>query len=121
MGCYGLLWVGYGLLWVANCFKPYLCKNQLIFFKGRIMPHRAARIKEKLQKEFSPNRLEIINESQRHRGHGGDDGSGESHFRIKIGSAIFANLSRIESHRLINDSLANEFQKGLHALAIEII
>ena len=85
------------------------------------MAQRAIRIKEKLQIDFSPSYLDVINESSQHSGHRGDDGSGESHFRIKITSDIFVNLSRVASHRLITTSLSDEFASGLHALSIEIL
>ena len=44
---------------------------------------------------FAPSRLEVINDSARHHGHAGDDGSGESHFTVVIESAAFAGQSRL--------------------------
>ena len=84
-------------------------------------------MEKKLSQAFSPERLSIINESHLHAGHhhvdGGHeavfDGSGETHFRIRIVSPAFAGKSRIERHRAVNDLLADEMKAGLHALAIE--
>jgi len=77
-------------------------------------------IKTKLEKAFSPQALEVINESHLHAGHQEHfDGTGETHFRIKITASQFASMSRIERHRAITDLLAHEFDTGLHALAIE--
>jgi len=84
-------------------------------------------IEEKLQREFSPERLSVINESHLHAGHHHEesghhskfDGSGETHFRVRLVSAAFAGKSRIERHRAVNELLADELRAGVHALAIE--
>jgi len=81
----------------------------------------------KLKAAFSPERLVIINESHLHAGHhhegsdhhGAFDGSGETHFRVRIVSPAFAGMSRIDRHRAVNDLLAEELKAGVHALAIE--
>jgi BolA protein len=81
----------------------------------------------KLNEAFSPERLSVINESHLHAGHhhieNGEeaefDGTGETHFRIRIVSSAFAGMSRIERHRAVNTLLAPELKAGLHALAIE--
>ena len=81
----------------------------------------------KLKAAFSPERLVIINESHLHAGHhhegsdhhGAFDGSGETHFRVRIVSPAFAGMSRIDRHRAVNELLAAELEAGVHALAIE--
>jgi BolA protein len=74
----------------------------------------------KLREKFSPERLEVINESHLHAGHQEHfDGSGETHFRIRIVSPYFSGMSRIARHRAINDLLAGELAAGVHALAVE--
>ncbi|WP_378948199.1 BolA family protein [Mesorhizobium sp. ANAO-SY3R2] len=86
-----------------------------------------ATIETKLNQAFSPERLLVINESHLHAGHhhveSGHhvtfDGTGETHFRIRIVSPAFAGMSRIDRHRAVNDALAAELKAGLHALAIE--
>jgi BolA protein len=77
-----------------------------------------------LNDSFHPDRLEIVNESHLHAGHHhGDgrpfDGTGETHFRVRIISAAFAGKSRLERHRAINAALAPVLEDGLHALAVE--
>ncbi|PSJ53185.1 BolA family protein [Kumtagia ephedrae] len=84
-------------------------------------------IEAKLTETFAPERLEVVNESHLHAGHhhvesghhATFDGTGETHFRIRIVSAAFAGKSRVERHRAVNDLLAPELKAGLHALAIE--
>ncbi|MCD1265550.1 BolA family protein [Shinella sumterensis] len=73
----------------------------------------------KLEAAFSPERLEVINESHLHAGHHGHDGEGETHMRVRIVSAAFAGMGRVARHRAINDLVTAEFEAGLHALAVE--
>lgn len=75
---------------------------------------------KKLQQAFQPERLEVINESHLHAGHqGGFDGSGETHFRVRIISSEFSAMTRVARHRAINDALAEELAGSVHALAVE--
>ena len=67
---------------------------------------------------FAPTRLEVINDSAKHHGHAGDDGSGESHFTVVIESAAFAGKSRLERQRMVNRSLGDIPGNRVHALAI---
>lgn len=67
---------------------------------------------------LNPTELEIIDESEQHRGHGGWREGGETHFRIHIRAPIFDGLPRLARHRHVNALLADEFLVGLHALAI---
>ena len=76
-------------------------------------------IREKLTAEFSPDALDVINDSHRHAGHAGSPGTGESHFTVAIVSAAFAGKSRLKRHRLVNTCLATELAGGVHALAIK--
>ncbi|ANY19963.1 transcriptional regulator BolA [Tsuneonella dongtanensis] len=67
---------------------------------------------------FSPTRLDVINDSAKHRGHMGDDGSGESHFTLVIESAAFAGQSRLQRQRMVNAALGDIPGQRVHALAI---
>ena len=78
------------------------------------------KIRDKLEAELRPTTLHIINESHLHAGHAGDDGSGESHFRIEIGSALFEGETRITQERLVYKALGDDMQK-IHALSVKII
>ena len=71
---------------------------------------------KKLEERFAPERLDVLDESHRHKGHAGARPDGEPHFRVKITSAEFDGLTRIERHRLINDCLAEELAGPIHAL-----
>lgn len=71
-----------------------------------------------LRGAFDPSRLEVINDSANHHGHGGDDGSGESHFTVVIESAAFEGRSRLERQRMVNGALGDIPGQRVHALAI---
>lgn len=88
---------------------------------GPIVPRIADQIEALLQAAFAPTRLEVINDSAKHRGHSGDDGSGESHFTIRIESAAFAGKSRLERQRLVNRALGDIPGNRVHALAIRAL
>jgi BolA protein len=75
-------------------------------------------ITEKLRKAFTPDSLRVEDESHLHAGHAGHRPGGETHFRIYIVSEAFRGKSRLERHRLINGTLADELAGGVHALAI---
>jgi BolA protein len=69
---------------------------------------------------LAPERLDVINESAQHHGHAGDDGSGESHWRIVIRAPSLDTLSRIARHRAIHAALGKDIIARIHALAIDI-
>ena len=78
----------------------------------------ANEISQLLTAAFAPTRLAVINDSARHHGHSGDDGSGKSHFTVEIESAAFAGLSRLERQRRVNRALGDIPGQRVHALAI---
>jgi BolA protein len=77
-------------------------------------------ITNKLREAFSPESLEVQDESHLHEGHAGHRPGGETHFRIYIVSQAFEGKSRIDRHRMINATLANELAGSVHALAIHV-
>jgi BolA protein len=80
---------------------------------------RIERMRTALEAAFSPVSLEILDESDRHAGHAGAVG-GETHFRVRMVSAAFTELSRVARQRAVMDALQSEFATGLHALALEL-
>ena len=78
----------------------------------------AQEITARLIAALDPTHLDVINESAHHAGHMGDDGSGESHFRVVVESRAFAGLSRVHRQRLVNRALADLLRDKVHALAI---
>ncbi len=76
-------------------------------------------ITARLTAALAPTRLVVLNESASHAGHMGDDGTGESHFRVEVESAAFAGLNRVARQRLVNQALADLLSERIHALAIK--
>lgn len=84
-------------------------------------------IETKLAEAFAPESLAVIDESHLHAGHHHSDsghhatfdGSGGTHFRVRLVSAAFTGKSRVERHRAINAILKDQLATGVHALAIE--
>ena len=78
-----------------------------------------AEIEAALTGAFAPRLLEVLNESHLHGGHAGDDGSGESHFRVTIRAAVFAPMGRVARHRAVHKALG-DLNTRVHALALDI-
>ncbi len=77
----------------------------------------AAEMRRRLE-SLNPTRLELIDDSEKHRGHGGYNPSGESHFTLLIESPAFEGKSRIERQRLVNKALGEMVGERVHALSI---
>lgn len=84
--------------------------------QGRI----AERIRAKLTAAFAPEALEVIDESEKHRGHGGWREGGETHFRVAMRAAAFDAMSRVERSRAVHAALDEELRGRVHALALEL-
>ena len=78
-----------------------------------------AEIRTALEAGLAPEQLEVINESHQHAGHAGDDGSGESHWRVVLSVPALEGESRIARHRAVHAALGPEIIGRIHALAIE--
>lgn len=65
-----------------------------------------------------PSRIELTDDSEQHRGHGGYNPAGESHFSLAIESAVFAGKNRVERQRLVYTALGDLMRERIHALSI---
>jgi BolA protein len=79
------------------------------------------RIAAKLTQGLRPTRLDIVDESDRHKGHAGAREGGETHYRVYIVSDSFAGKGRVQRHRIVYALLADEFAAGVHALALQTL
>lgn len=75
-------------------------------------------VRRKLNEAFSPSRLELTDDSDRHHGHAGHSGSGESHFNLRIEAQAFAGKARVMRQRMVMTVLAEELAGPIHALSI---
>jgi BolA protein len=90
-------------------------------FKGSTMTVSDT-IRAKLTAAFAPAVLDVADESARHAGHSGatrDDGShGETHFHVRIVSAAFEGVGRVERQRRVYAALDVELKGPVHALSL---
>ena len=78
----------------------------------------AAEMRRRLSSALSPAKLELVDDSEKHRGHGGYNPAGESHFSLLIESAAFTGKSRVERQRMVYAALGELMDERVHALAI---
>lgn len=78
----------------------------------------AAEMLRRLNSALSPTKVEFNDDSEQHRGHGGYNPAGESHFTLKIESAAFAGKSRVERQRMVYSALGDLMHERVHALSI---
>ena len=81
----------------------------------------AETMRSKLEAALSPERLEIVDDSESHRGHGGYREGGESHFNMEIVAGAFEGASRVARQRLVFDALAEELAGPVHALSLRCL
>ena len=80
----------------------------------------AAEITIRLTAALGPTHLQVIDDSEKHRGHGGyNPNGGESHFTVEIESPAFAGMNRVARQRAVNHALADLLEERVHALAIK--
>lgn len=85
-------------------------------------PITAAALEQTLRERLAPSFVQVLDESAAHAGHAGANGTGlGTHFRVRIAAPVFEGKSRIARHRLVYDSLQQFIDRGLHALAIELL
>ena len=77
-------------------------------------------IAARLQAALDPRELEVVDDSESHRGHAGYQDGGESHFNVRIRSEAFAGLSRVARHRAVHSALGPDLLTRIHALALDL-
>jgi len=79
----------------------------------------ASEMLRRLHSSLSPSRVELVDDSEQHRGHGGYNPAGESHFSLIIESPDFAGKSRVERQRMVYAALGELMKERVHALSIK--
>jgi BolA protein len=72
-----------------------------------------------LNSALSPTAIELVDESEQHRGHGGYNPAGESHFSLRIESPAFIGKNRLERQRMIYAAIGDLMRERVHALSIK--
>jgi len=78
----------------------------------------ATEMLQRLNSSLCPTSIELTDDSEQHRGHGGYNPAGESHFTLRIESAAFTSKSRVERQRMIYAALGDLMKERVHALSI---
>ena len=78
------------------------------------------RLHAKLTQAFAPDQLDVVDESEQHRGHAGWREGGETHFRVRMIAGAFTDQGRLARQRAVNKCLAEELSGPVHALAMEL-
>lgn len=79
----------------------------------------ASEMLRRLNQALAPTRVELVDQSELHRGHGGYNPAGESHFALEIESVAFAGISRVERQRMVYAALSELMRERVHALTIK--
>lgn len=82
--------------------------------------NRTQQIETRLREALAPRELTVIDDSESHRGHGGYQEGGESHFHVIIRAEAFAGQSRIARHRMVHKALGPELVAAIHALSMDL-
>lgn len=77
-------------------------------------------MRHRLVEAFAPTRLEVLDESEGHRGHGGWREGGGTHWRVVIGAPSLKAMSRLDRHRAIHAALGRDLIGRIHALALDV-
>ena len=78
----------------------------------------AAEMLRRLNSSLAPTRVDLVDDSEQHRGHGGHNPAGESHFTLRIESAAFEGKTRVQRQRMIYAALGELMESRVHALSI---
>ena len=78
-------------------------------------------IHNKLEREFRPVRLEVVDDSARHAGHAGSRPGGESHFNVTIVAEAFRGAAKVARQRMVYRALAEELSGPVHALSVKAL
>ena len=78
-------------------------------------------IEQKLMEALAPQRLKVVDDSEKHKGHAGYREGGETHFRVEVVSAAFAGQTRVARQRRVYEILAAELAEQVHALQLKTL
>lgn len=77
-------------------------------------------IEDRLRNAFAPRELEVVDDSESHRGHAGYPEGGESHFNVAIRTEQFKSMNRVARHRAVHAALGPELIARIHALSLDL-
>ena len=81
---------------------------------------RTTEIETRLREAFAPTDLQVIDDSESHRGHAGFQEGGESHFHVVMRSPAFEGQSRIARHRAVHKAIGPDLMAAIHAISLDL-
>ncbi len=81
---------------------------------------RTEEIRSRLTQAFAPCEIDVIDESESHRGHAGYQEGGESHFRVRLRAEALGGMNRLARHRAVHAALGADLMGRIHALALDL-
>ena len=82
--------------------------------------NRKQRIDKIVSKKLKNFLIEVVDNSNLHKGHNNFTGQDETHIKIILTKKNNIAINRLNIHRIINKLLEDEFTSGLHSLEIKI-
>ena len=79
---------------------------------------RDEKIVERLRRGLDATHVELIDDSEKHRGHPGARG-GAGHYSVVVVAQRFAGLDRVARHRAIYEALGDLIPGEIHALSAQ--
>lgn len=77
-------------------------------------------IEARLRAALDPTELVVVDDSESHRGHAGFQEGGESHYNVRIRSAVFKGKNRLARHRAVHAALGPDLIARIHALSLDL-
>lgn len=81
---------------------------------------RTAEIRSRLEAAFDPRELEVVDDSESHRGHAGYQEGGESHFKVRMRAEALGRMGRVQRHRAVHAAIGSDLMARIHALALDL-
>ena len=81
---------------------------------------KSEEIESKLRDALAPRELDVVDDSESHRGHAGFQEGGETHFNVRIRSDAFKGMDRLARHRAVHSALGPDLLARIHALALDL-
>ncbi len=79
-----------------------------------------AELERRLVTALAPERLEVIDESEQHRGHAGYRPGGNTHFRVVLRASSLAGLDRVAQQRRVYAAVGDLMATPIHALRLDV-
>lgn len=88
--------------------------------RGEKIMTKAEEIEARLRAALDPREIEVVDDSESHRGHAGFQEGGESHFNVRLRAEAFKGMNRLARHRAVHGAIGPDLMGRIHALALDL-